>query len=218
MKLYAFDWGMYPRRVLVYLKERAIDIAMVHIDVLTRENRQPEFLSINPAGTLPVLELPGGEYVRQSRSIIEYMEDTYPDGGLGGRTPGDSARIRDLQSFITEAYNAFNLYCYHTSPVFAGLVAQSGAVSNEMFDRHMAAMDTLERLASGGPFLLGDRLTHADCAFFASAQFACDLYRFPLSPRFPKLRSIYDTFSTRPSARGVEYPPAVLERAGIPPR
>lgn len=218
MKLYAFDWGMYPRRVLVYLKERGIDIPIVHVDVIVRENRKPEFLSINPAGTVPVLELPGGEYIRQSRSIIEYFEDSFPDGGLMGSTPLDRARVRDLESQATEAYAIFNLYCYHTSPAFAGLIDQSSAVSDEMFGRHVTAMETLEKLASGGPFLLGDRLTYADCTFFASAQFAADLYEFPLPSRCPKLKSVYETFSARPSAQGVEYPPALLELAGIPPR
>ena len=58
MRLYEFDWGIYPRRVLVYLAEKGItDIELVPVDAMNGENHQPPFLALNPSGTVPVLEV-----------------------------------------------------------------------------------------------------------------------------------------------------------------
>ena len=31
MKLYQFSWGIYPRRILVYLKEKGVKIGRAHV-------------------------------------------------------------------------------------------------------------------------------------------------------------------------------------------
>jgi hypothetical protein len=52
MKLYELTWGVYPRRVIIYLAEKGVsDIERVPLDFLRGENRQPEHLVRNPAGT-----------------------------------------------------------------------------------------------------------------------------------------------------------------------
>jgi len=54
------------------------------IEIVTREQRQsPEYLAINPAGTVPVLR--DGDYIlTQNAAILGYIADTWPAAGLAG--------------------------------------------------------------------------------------------------------------------------------------
>jgi glutathione S-transferase len=51
---------------------------------VSREDRQkPEFLAINPAGAVPVLEHDGWA-LTQNSAILNYLADLHPESGLGG--------------------------------------------------------------------------------------------------------------------------------------
>jgi glutathione S-transferase len=65
--------------------------APFEIEIVTREQRQsPEYLAINPAGTVPVLR--DGDYIlTQNAAILGYIADTWPAAQLAGN---GSARQR----------------------------------------------------------------------------------------------------------------------------
>ena len=65
--------------------------APFEIEIVTREQRQsPEYLAINPAGTVPVLR--DGDYIlTQNAAILGYIADTWPAAQLAGN---GSARER----------------------------------------------------------------------------------------------------------------------------
>lgn len=48
-----------------------------------KEPRPPEFLALNPAGAVPVLEEDGWA-LTQNAAILNYLADVYPESGLGG--------------------------------------------------------------------------------------------------------------------------------------
>ncbi len=105
MRLYEFNWGIYPRRVLVYLAEKGIDnVDRVSVDMMGGENRQPPFLALNPSGTVPVLEVRPGVIIRQSAAIMEYLEEAYLHPNMIGDTPEKRAATRDLMSMINDCY------------------------------------------------------------------------------------------------------------------
>lgn len=106
LTLYAFPWGVYPRRVLIQLREKgATDVDVVDVDMVAGENRAPWFQAINPAGTVPVLRTEAGDLIRESGAIMEYLEEVLPgprpdwkhSGGAGAH-PGpsglDARRLR----------------------------------------------------------------------------------------------------------------------------
>ena len=53
--------------------------------------RDPEFLSLSPAGRVPALEI-DGERMFESAAIMEYLCERFPDAGMG-RLPGDMDRM-----------------------------------------------------------------------------------------------------------------------------
>ena len=93
MKLYS-SLGPNPRFVRMFLIEKEVDAERVHLDILTAENRKPEFAEKNIMGTTPVLELDDGFALSEILAIGEYLEETHPEPPLIGSTPKERAEVR----------------------------------------------------------------------------------------------------------------------------
>lgn len=93
MKLYS-SLGPNPRFIRMFLIEKGIEVQRIHVDILTAENRQPDFASKNILGTTPVLELDNGFMLSEIMAIAEYLEELHPDPALIGKTPLDRAEVR----------------------------------------------------------------------------------------------------------------------------
>ena len=94
--LYAYPWMPYPRRVIIYLRERGIPNSLVTIVQVSDPQAGNQVVDSSfpprPAGSLPILAIPSAEkdkdgkprewtYIRQSMAIIGYLEET-----LGARS------------------------------------------------------------------------------------------------------------------------------------
>ena len=60
MKIYDFAGAPNPRKLRVYLAEKGLKIPFESVDLMSGQNRTPEFLKKNPLGGLPVLEFDDG--------------------------------------------------------------------------------------------------------------------------------------------------------------
>lgn len=93
MKLYDLKAGMNPRRVRIFLAEKGIEVPIAAIDMMKGENQTPEFLNLNPLGTLPVLELDDGVILTESVAICRYFEFSKPENNLFGHDGLEQARV-----------------------------------------------------------------------------------------------------------------------------
>ncbi len=152
----------------------------IPIDVLSGENRKPDFLAINPEGTLPVLELDDGSRVYESLAIIEYLEEVFTAPDLGGSTPLPRAKTREMAQIIAEAYSFFNRVTGHANPAFQTRFEQNADIGRFMKLQYVDQLGKVDRRLSEGAYVCGDQLTYADCMLFASAQFAALLYKSPI--------------------------------------
>jgi glutathione S-transferase len=62
MKLYDCTTAPSPRRVRIFLAEKGISVPTVQVDLRKGEQFSPAFRTINPEGTVPVLQLDNGHY------------------------------------------------------------------------------------------------------------------------------------------------------------
>ena len=70
MKLYTAHRAPYPRRVLMFTHEKAIEgIECLQVDLMAHEHRRAEFRSMNPFSRIPVLKLDDGSAVCEARAI-----------------------------------------------------------------------------------------------------------------------------------------------------
>ncbi len=114
MKLYHFSWGLYPRRVTLYLAEKSIrDIQLIEFDPIDPKTLT-RIRELSPLGTVPVLETGDGLVIRQSLAILEYLEERFPEPNLLGETPAARAATRELMALIDEA-STLGLHCPPTA-------------------------------------------------------------------------------------------------------
>jgi glutathione S-transferase len=92
--LYAYPWMPYPRRVIIYLREKGIDsqqVTVIHVSDPQPGNESPPEFPPRPAGSLPILAIPCKDkrgtiyytYIRQSLAIIHFLDELC-DAGFHG--------------------------------------------------------------------------------------------------------------------------------------
>lgn len=93
MKLYN-SIGPNPQVVRTFMAERGVTLDLEEIDIMTGENRQADYLKVNPAGQLPALLLDDGFLLTEITVICEYLDETQPGPSIMGATPEARAQIR----------------------------------------------------------------------------------------------------------------------------
>src|SRR5260370_553780 len=78
MRLYDLKTGTNTRRVRIFLAEKGVKLPTVEVDMMKGENKGPEYLSKNPMGTMPLLELSDGTQLAESVAICRYIEELHP--------------------------------------------------------------------------------------------------------------------------------------------
>lgn len=201
MKLYTFSLAPNPRRVHVYLAEKGIELTLETVDIVTAQNRTPEFLQKNPLGGLPVLELDDGSHLTESLAIMEYLEELHPEKPMIGRTPLERARTREVER-IAEigVLSAVGTIFQNTNPLFAGRVKQSADAAENARTRLASNLTVLDHKIGDKPFVMGAEPTIADCTLFAALKFG-EFAGAPLDRGFRNVARWYDAFSQRPSAK-----------------
>ena len=74
-------------RVRIGLNLKGLTYEQSPVELRTGEQRSEAFLSLNPQGLVPALEV-DGQVLTQSLAILEWLEERYPDPAL---LPGPSA-------------------------------------------------------------------------------------------------------------------------------
>jgi maleylacetoacetate isomerase len=97
LKLYSYWRSSCSYRVRIALNLKNIPYQYCPINLLTREQYQPEFLKINPHGRVPCLVTASGDIIAQSAAILEYLEETNPNATpLLPSDPVNRARAREI--------------------------------------------------------------------------------------------------------------------------
>jgi glutathione S-transferase len=192
--------GPNPRAVRIFLAEKGLEVPMVQVDLMGGENRREPYLSKNPAGQLPCLELDDGSFVSEITAICEYLEEVQPEPALIGRTPAERAATRmwtrriDL-NIVEPMSNGFRyaegLRLFesriHTIPQAADDLKAIAREKLAWLDGQMQ-----------GPWIVGDRFTLADVLLFAFLEFGAQIGQ-ALDPKRLKLADWYGRVASRES-------------------
>ncbi len=204
MKLYTSPRAPNPRRVAMFIAEKAIPaIEQVNLDLTANEHRSAAFLAMNPLGRVPALVLDDGRVLCETRAICTYLEGLYPHTNLMGED-------FDERAFIEMADRRIELHLFfgiancvrHTHPGLA-------ALEQPQFPDFGAAQGLkmretahwLDAVLSRQPFVAGERFTIADITAFCALEFARGLMKFkPGAEGMPHLQAWRDRIAERPSA------------------
>lgn len=181
MKLYNMHHATNPKRVRIYLAEKGIDVPMVDIDIMTGENRAPDYLKVNPRGTLPALVLDDGTVIDESIAICRYFEALNPDPPLFGTGALAQARVEQWQRRV-ELDGFFNVAAVfrNTAPQFATRAAPGAAPDTkqipDLAERGMALLPGFFRLVDAQlaehEYIAGEAFSIADITLFCTIGFA----------------------------------------------
>jgi len=94
MKFYD-SLGPNPKLVRMFAAEKGFALPeIVKVDIMAGANRKPPYLSKNPAGQIPALELEDGLVIAETTAICEYLEEIQPAPPLIGADPVQRAETR----------------------------------------------------------------------------------------------------------------------------
>ncbi len=181
MKLYMVPLAPNPVKVMLYIAERQaqnadkggadMGIEQIIINTHKAQHRTPEHLARNPFGSLPVLETETGDYILESRAIIDYLEDIIPTARLFDDDPLQRAKQRDMERICEirlTNYLGEWVHVYDSPIGFPSDLKRAETLEARM----QPAFDYLDTILSDGrPFLCGAKASPADCTLQAGLNF-----------------------------------------------
>lgn len=204
MKLYVSPFAPNPRRVTMFMAEKGIaGIELVPVDLMKDEHRTPEFLSKNPLGLVPVLELDDGRALSETRAICTYLEGLYPEPNLMGRDFEERAFIEmaDRRAEL-QLLRGITDWVRHTHPALATLEKpQFTEFGSSQAARAREKARWFDELLGRQEFVAGDRFTIADITVYCGLEFARALVKFkPDEEGLKNVQAWRDKIHARPSA------------------
>ncbi|MCH7334933.1 maleylacetoacetate isomerase [Acinetobacter sp. NIPH 2699] len=197
MKLYSYfrSSAAYRVRIALNLKQLAYETQAIHL--VKNEQQQADYQALNPSQLLPTL-MDADQTLLQSISILEYLEEAYPEVALLPKNLADRAKVRAFaQAIACDIHPLNNLrvlkYLQHE-------LAVSDVQKNSWYQHWMLqGFKSLEVQLqdSNGQFCFGTQATFADCCLipqvYNAKRFKVDL------TAFPKIESIYQHCLTIPA-------------------
>lgn len=175
---------------------------------------RPELLSMNPAGSLPVLLLENGPCLCGTYAITEYLSDGmnhHPhDGSLLPLFPGNTeerAEIRRLTSWFNVKFDreiTRELLLEKVYPRFSSGAgsAPDAAVLREVANRIRYHMRYIGFLVQSRPWIAGEEMSYADLAGAAHVS-VIDYLGEIRWDEYPIVKDWYVRIKSRPSLRAI---------------
>jgi glutathione S-transferase len=194
--------GPNPKVVRMFMAERGIEIPRVEVDLMGGENRREPYLSKNPSGQCPALELDDGTVLAEITAICEYLDEKYPGPSLIGATPEERAKTRmwarriDI-NILEPMANGFR---YSDGiKMFQDRIHCIPAAAADLKQIAQEKLAWLDGLIAGRQFVCGDRLTLADILLFAFVDFFNGV-RQPINQDNRNIVAWHARMKERPSA------------------
>jgi glutathione S-transferase len=149
-------------RAMLALEYKGIEYVSHRLDPSKKEHKKPEFLALNPRGTVPVL-VANGVVIAESVAIMAFLESAHPAPPLFGQTPAETGLIWQ---------RIFEVVNYVRDPIETGVVraiSYGEALKDPEGARAAATLAKiglawLEDVLHRQPYLAGQSVSAADIA------------------------------------------------------
>jgi glutathione S-transferase len=202
MKLYVSERAPSPRRVQMFIAEKRIGgIEEVQVDINAHVHKTHPVLARSPMARIPVLELPDGRVLSETRAICTWLEGLHPEPNLMGHGAEERAFIemsdRHVEWYITLP---LAMAIRHQHPGLA--VLERPQFPDFGASQQAKAMDSLRWLDTQlqrQPWVAGERFTIADITAFCTVEFARLIKFKPGEQGFAALQAWRDRVASRPA-------------------
>lgn len=202
MKLYN-SIGPNPHVVRIFMAERGIELPMEEVDLRAGANRAQPYLSTNPAGQMPALELDDGSIVTEILPICEYLDETHPGDSLIGSSPEERAQTRrwtrwtDL-NIVEPLTNGFRFG--EGLALFESRIRCIPEASDGLKACAQDKLAFLDAQLAGRDYVAGNRFTLADILLHAFLAFGESVGQ-PLNPELKNIAAWYERVGKRESVK-----------------
>lgn len=183
---------------LALFEELGVPYDLHLINMKAGEQRQPEYLAINPMGKVPAIRH-GEALVTEQPAVFIYLADLYPEAGLAPALD-DPLRGPYLRWMV------FYGSCFEPAVVDRAMQREPAALATSPYGTFDSMLNTLTDQLARGAWLLGDTFTAADVLWGTALNWTT---QFKLVPELPVIRGYIDRVLARPAmqraaARDVE--------------
>jgi glutathione S-transferase len=198
MQLY-YAPGTISVAVAIALEEAGLDYEAIKIDFASKEQTSPAYAQINPKSRVPALAVDGG-ILTETGALLDYIADIAPDADLRPTDPVLLARMREVMYYL-----ASTMHVNHAHKMRGSRWASKTSSYKDMQAKVPQTMaDSCAHLSQyglRGPFVLGDRLSLADCYLYV----VCTWLQGDgvTLADFPKIQSFMAAMEQRDSVRAV---------------
>lgn len=157
-------------KVKLLLTQLDLPFEWREIDTLKQETRSPEFLALNPAGKVPVMQLESGKVLPESNAILCYLADETPLWSSDRFERAQTLQWLFFEQYSHEPYIAVARFVAKFLPPDHPRQAELPALREKGY----AALKVMEQHLKEHDFFVGDRYSIADIALFAYTHVAED--------------------------------------------
>jgi glutathione S-transferase len=173
---------------LVLLEELGAEYELRVLNLRKGEQRQAEYLAVNPMGKVPAI-VHDGALVTEQGAVYAYLADLYPEAGI---TPviGDPLRGPYLRWLF------FYGSSFEPALVDRSLKREPAPPATSPYGDYDTMLKTLTDQLAPGPYLLGDRFTAADVLWGTALRWTT---MFKLVPETPAIVGYIARVTARPA-------------------
>jgi glutathione S-transferase len=160
------------------LEEMAAPYELARLNLEAGEQKQAEYLAINPNGTVPTL-VDGDLKLFESAAICQYLADRFPEAGMAPAV-GTMERGHYYQWMhysMTAIDIPFISILHHTAALPEA--ERIPAIAEENRKHLSAAITVVEQALADRPYLLGENLGAADVMVGSTLVWAASMHMVP---------------------------------------
>lgn len=205
LTVYGTPLSTYVRTVRLLLEEAGVDYTLKDIDIFKGENKSPEYLAKNPFGKVPTLEI-DGEVIYETPAITDYLNTVFANNQFSLSEPMLQARMRQITTIVD---NYFYPAAIGTIVIQRMIVPMQGGKTDEDKVKNaiapaQTAIQAIESITVGSPYLLGSQLTIADFYLIPVFIYLSQTPEYEtITAQTPKLRTWWDAVKQLPNVKKV---------------
>jgi len=185
-------------KVKLLLTQLQLPHEWIHVDILNKESRTPEFLAMNPNGRIPLLQTADGVYLPESNAILHYLADGTAMLPTDRLQHAQVLQWMFFEQYSHEPYVATARYIVR----YLGRPPEREAMLQQKMEPGYEALAIMESHLQSRPFFVGGQYSIADIALFAYTHVA-DEGGFDLS-RFPAVQAWIARVKSQPRYLGMD--------------
>ena len=169
------------------------------VDFSKKEQKEPEYLAINPKRKVAALVRDDGSVVTEFTSIAMALAYAHPEANLMPINDAEGmVRTVEAMDFAIGTIHMLSWRMFRRPDAYSDIPEAIEQLKVRGKDAMMAAFDVVDKDLEGREWLVGDRFSAADAALYYNEFWAVDVGGWDLPPN---VRAHYERMKQRPSVQ-----------------